>query len=136
MVPPAADYNALSRNMLNRARVVLVPAAMAAAAARGAVRRTADTTPTTVRLKPDATSDAVRLTPAHSNHEAVRGVRLQPDHKIVDWPFYGGDQAGTKFSPLTDVNMTTVGRLAVAWEWKTGEKALDAFGTRPGTFQA
>jgi len=60
------------------------------------------------------------------------GGRVRPN---VDWPVYGGDQAGTKFSPLADINATNVSRLAVAWEWATGEKALESFGTRPGTFQ-
>jgi quinoprotein glucose dehydrogenase len=67
--------------------------------------------------------------------QTVRGVRLQPDLGRVDWPFYGGDQAGTKFSPLADVNTSNVARLAVAWEWTNGEKALEDFGTRPGNFQ-
>src|SRR5262249_8393295 len=53
----------------------------------------------------------------------------------VDWPHYGGDQAGTKFSPLTDINTSNVSRLAVAWEWTNGEKALSEYGTRPGNFQ-
>jgi len=52
-----------------------------------------------------------------------------------EWPFYGGDQAGTKYSALTDVNRSTVSRLGVAWEWSPREKALDEFGTRPGNFQ-
>jgi quinoprotein glucose dehydrogenase len=59
-----------------------------------------------------------------------------PDSREVDWPFYGGDQGGTKYSPLGDVNVSNASRLAVAWEWKTAEKALDAFGTRPANFQA
>ena len=53
-----------------------------------------------------------------------------------DWPFYGGDQGGTKYSPLADVNASNVARLQAAWEWHTGEKALESFGTRPGNFQA
>src|SRR5687767_14884409 len=53
----------------------------------------------------------------------------------TDWPFYGGDQAGTKFSSLGDINTANVSKLAVAWEWTTGEKALAEFGTRPGNFQ-
>src|SRR5438552_13934477 len=60
----------------------------------------------------------------------------QTDRPVArDWPFYGGDQAGTKFSPLTDVNPSNVGRLAVAWEWAVRETALAEFGTRPGVFQ-
>src|SRR5947209_16004474 len=52
-----------------------------------------------------------------------------------DWPFYGGDQGGTKYSPLADINRETVARLAPAWEWSTREKALPEFGTRPGAFE-
>jgi quinoprotein glucose dehydrogenase len=70
-----------------------------------------------------------------TTYQAERGVRLQPDLKLIEWPFYGGDQAGTKFSPLADVNSTNVAKLAVAWEWINGEKALEGFGTRPGSFQ-
>src|SRR4026209_1125457 len=58
-----------------------------------------------------------------------------PVVRVQEWPFYGGDQAGTKFSPLTDVNTTNVAKLAVAWVWTNGEKALEDFGTRPGNFQ-
>jgi len=54
---------------------------------------------------------------------------------MVEWPFYGGDQGGAKYSPVADINPSNVARLAVAWEWKTGEKALAQFGTRPGNFQ-
>lgn len=54
---------------------------------------------------------------------------------MVEWPFYGGDQAGTKYSPLADINRANVGRLAIAWEWKPAEDELPEFGTRPGTFQ-
>jgi quinoprotein glucose dehydrogenase len=66
---------------------------------------------------------------------AVTLTALAPDSSEVDWPFYGGDQAGTKYSPLADINASTVSRLRVAWEWKTGELALPNHGTRPGNFQ-
>jgi quinoprotein glucose dehydrogenase len=64
--------------------------------------------------------------------------RGQPDRPAAaqDWPFYGGDQGGTKFSPLTDINASSAARLKVAWEWSPREKALAEFGTRPGNFQA
>src|SRR5438128_11139072 len=70
---------------------------------------------------------------------SLGGVRLQPDPRRVmpeqDWPVYGGDQAGTKYSPLTDITRHNVARLAPAWEWTTREKALADFGTRPGAFE-
>lgn len=54
---------------------------------------------------------------------------------LQEWPVYGGDQAGTKYSPLVDLNRDTVARLAIAWEWRPRETALERFGTRPGAFQ-
>ena len=53
----------------------------------------------------------------------------------VEWPFYGGDQAGTKYSALTQINRQNVRNLKPAWEWRTGEKALDAYKTTPGMFE-
>ncbi|HEY7291482.1 MAG TPA: pyrroloquinoline quinone-dependent dehydrogenase [Vicinamibacterales bacterium] len=52
-----------------------------------------------------------------------------------DWPFYGGDQGGTKYSPLADVNRSNVTALTVAWEWFPKERALERYGTRSGNFQ-
>jgi quinoprotein glucose dehydrogenase len=51
------------------------------------------------------------------------------------WPFYAGDQAANHYSPLDHITAANVQRLAIAWEWKPGEKVLPQFGTRPGAFQ-
>ena len=51
------------------------------------------------------------------------------------WPHYAADQAATHYSPLDQITAANVSRLAVAWEWKPGEKLLPEFGTRPGAFQ-
>ena len=82
-----------------------------------------------------STIAALLLTAAVS---VVGRVQLQPDRGSPeqDWPVYGGDQGGTKYSPLTDVSAATVSRLGVAWQWSPREKALGEFGTRPGNFQA
>src|SRR5262249_23140298 len=53
-----------------------------------------------------------------------------------EWPYYGGDQAGTKYAPLDQINRGNAARLKLAWEWKTGETALGEFKTRPGMFEA
>lgn len=37
------------------------------------------------------------------------------------WTAYGGDAAGTRYSPLTQISPATVGRLRVAWVFRTGE---------------
>jgi quinoprotein glucose dehydrogenase len=63
----------------------------------------------------------------------VRGVQAD---RPVEWPVYGGDAGGTKYSVLADINLSSVARLKSAWEWQTREKALQEFGTRPGNFQA
>ena len=58
-----------------------------------------------------------------------------PDTRMIEWPFYGGDQAGTKWSAAADINRETVARLEPAWSWKTGEAPIAEFRTQPGTFQ-
>ena len=52
-----------------------------------------------------------------------------------DWPFYGGDQAGSKYSPLDQINRANVRNLQPAWEWKTGEQRQAEFKTFPGMFE-
>jgi quinoprotein glucose dehydrogenase len=34
-----------------------------------------------------------------------------------DWPAYGGNPEGTRFSPLTQINRSNVGQLKVAWQF-------------------
>src|SRR5262245_49392107 len=36
----------------------------------------------------------------------------------VEWPYYGGDQGGTKHSPLTHIHAGNVNQLQMAWQWK------------------
>ena len=47
----------------------------------------------------------------------------------VDWPAYGGDALGSRFSTLTEINRENVSQLAVAWTYRTGEP-LPAGGRR------
>jgi quinoprotein glucose dehydrogenase len=58
-----------------------------------------------------------------------------PQFASGTWPFYGGDQGGSKYSTLDEINRDNVSRLKVAWEWSTGEKALSEYKTRPGMFE-
>jgi len=41
---------------------------------------------------------------------------------VGDWPGFGNDPGGTKFSPLTQITPSNVTRLATAWTYETGEK--------------
>ena len=37
------------------------------------------------------------------------------------WPAYGGDDGGTRYSPLSQITPANVGDLRVAWIFRTGE---------------
>jgi quinoprotein glucose dehydrogenase len=39
----------------------------------------------------------------------------------TDWPAYGGDEGGTRYSKLTQISPSNVGDLRVAWVFRTGE---------------
>src|SRR5215471_745442 len=55
---------------------------------------------------------------------------------MQEWPVYAADQAATHFSPLTDIDRSNISRLAIAWEWKTGDDQIMApAGARPGSFE-
>ncbi len=41
-----------------------------------------------------------------------------------DWPYYGRDAGGSRFSPLTQITRENVARLGVAWTYHTGELGL------------
>jgi len=64
----------------------------------------------------------------------------QAPARLVEWPVYGGDAGGMRYSTLADVNRDNVSGLRRAWVWETGEVPIPASDTtkaaRPGTFQA
>lgn len=40
-----------------------------------------------------------------------------------DWPVYGGDAGGGRYSALEQIDRSNVGGLEVAWTFRTGELA-------------
>ncbi len=73
----------------------------------------------------------------------VSPVRAQAPQRGQEWPVYGGDPGGMKYSPLTQINPSNVHRLELAWTWETGEQPIPvprrAFRDQlvwPGPFQA
>ncbi|MEW5914962.1 MAG: pyrroloquinoline quinone-dependent dehydrogenase [Gemmatimonadota bacterium] len=60
-------------------------------------------------------------------------------NRLVEWPAYGGDPGGQRYSPLTDINRENVNRLTLRWSWETGETAIpetdSTRAARPGMFQ-
>jgi quinoprotein glucose dehydrogenase len=54
---------------------------------------------------------------------------------IGDWPFYGGDPGGSRYSPLAQIDRTNVARLEVAWEYHTGDVSDGSDGRRKSAFE-
>ena len=48
-----------------------------------------------------------------------------------DWPAYGRDPGGARFSPLTQITRQNVTQLQVAWTYHTGMPDLSGMGHRP-----
>ena len=60
---------------------------------------------------------------------------VEAQSKQVEWPYYGGDPGGSRYSALTDINAGNLSRLRIAWQWKHWETRLEEFGTTPGFFE-
>jgi quinoprotein glucose dehydrogenase len=53
-----------------------------------------------------------------------------------DWPSYGRDPGGERYSPLTGITRQNVGKLTVAWKFSTGEAAPSYATGRATSFEA
>src|SRR5262249_9894568 len=48
------------------------------------------------------------------------------------WPTYAGNLSSSKYSPLSQINADNVGRLAVAWRWRSPDNDI----VIPGIFNS
>ena len=49
-------------------------------------------------------------------------AKAQPgQQQSIDWPVYGGEDAGDHYSPLAQINRKNVSKLTVAWQFDTNE---------------
>jgi hypothetical protein len=71
---------------------------------------------------------------ARSPEPTTAGARAA----AIEWPAYGRDLEGTRYLPATGITRENVGRLALAWTYRTGEadsrfktKKTPAFETTP-----
>src|SRR5262245_60561009 len=55
---------------------------------------------------------------------------------LADWPYYGRDQEGTRYTPLNQINRDNVAYLEIAWEYHTGDFSDGSDGRPETTFQA
>ncbi|MBI4538037.1 MAG: pyrroloquinoline quinone-dependent dehydrogenase [Gemmatimonadetes bacterium] len=73
---------------------------------------------------------------------AAAAVPLHAQGAGRNWPVYGGDPGGTKYSTLTQINRENVKQLEVAWTWEPKEKRIPGprrpipgQDVRPGSFE-
>lgn len=55
--------------------------------------------------------------------------------KTGDWPNYGNDPGGQRFSPLTAINRSNVGQLKLAWTYRTGDAYAPKDGSKATQFE-
>ncbi|WP_315820761.1 hypothetical protein [Paraflavitalea speifideaquila] len=61
------------------------------------------------------------IVPRFTNGQTIaKSSTLKP---AVEWPAYGNDAGGTRYSPLNQVNARNVANLQPAWTYQTGELA-------------
>lgn len=60
----------------------------------------------------------------------------QSPSSTADWPYYGGDAGGSRFSQLTEINRKNVGKLKVAWTYHTGDISDGSKYPRKSAFEA
>jgi quinoprotein glucose dehydrogenase len=54
----------------------------------------------------------------------------------ADWPYYGHDAGGMRFSPLTEINRDNVSRLKIAWVFHTGDVSRGENGRQKSAFES
>jgi quinoprotein glucose dehydrogenase len=54
---------------------------------------------------------------------------------VAEWPYYGGDPGGSRYSPLTQIGRDNVSQLRVAWEYYTGDVSDGSDGRRKIEFE-
>jgi glucose dehydrogenase len=59
-------------------------------------------------------------------------VQSQPQLQTGrDWPVYGGDSAGSRYSPLSQINRSNVRRLRVAWQFDPSDGLASRLQAQP-----
>jgi membrane-bound PQQ-dependent dehydrogenase (glucose/quinate/shikimate family) len=64
---------------------------------------------------------------------ASLAAQTTPD---TNWPYYGGDSGGMRYSPLTQFNPENVSRLKIAWVFHTGDVSDGKHGKQRTGFEA
>jgi quinoprotein glucose dehydrogenase len=54
---------------------------------------------------------------------------------VAEWPYYGGDAGGSRYSPLAEIDRSNVSALHVAWEYHTGDVSDGSDNRRKSAFE-
>jgi quinoprotein glucose dehydrogenase len=80
--------------------------------------------PAAAQANPPAPAAASPTPVASSPSPALAGASASPlpvAEAGADWPAWGGSNAGTRYSPLTQINTSNVGQLTKLWTFRTGD---------------
>lgn len=72
--------------------------------------------------------------PADSRAAPQRGSASQSGSS--DWPAYGRDPGGSRFSPASAINRSNVSELKIAWTYRTGASEVKAASAGKAAFEA
>ncbi len=64
---------------------------------------------------------AFRMGPIIPARQPLPTLASAPDPGGNDWRYYGRTPRGTRFAPFTQINRDNVGKLKVAWTFRTGD---------------
>ncbi len=65
-----------------------------------------------------------------------RHGQAQGNSSPNDWPAYGRDAGGSRYSPLNQINRENVGKLKVAWNYHTGAEEVKAVSSKNAAFES
>ena len=63
-------------------------------------------------------------------------ANAQKEKPSADWPAYGRDAGGSRFSPLAQINRGNVAQLKTAWTYRTGAEEVKAASARNAAFES
>lgn len=67
---------------------------------------------------------------------ARKGTTYVYDGPPPDWPYYGGDAGGERYSGLQQINRNNVTSLKIAWTFHTGDISRGENGRRKSSFES
>ncbi len=67
---------------------------------------------------------------------ALSTADAQKKKTSSDWPAYGRDAGGSRFSPLNQINRANVAQLKTTWTYRTGAEEVKAAGSRNAAFES